>query len=258
MKYLGYIILLLVLLTGCAGEDNSGKDTTPPTRPVLIPHLGDPGDNPIYINGALVEITDENNGIDTVPTGQMIRISWEPLVDTDLSHMKIFRFSDIDTTTVEIDEIQANRTSYLDQGPLVERVWYSYFVELFDASGNSAVSDTVSYAILAKPYLISPDHGSIQNTSNLKFMWNRADDSSGFYRVLVWNQDRKLIWHTDFNLATEDDPLFLPFPIIVPGPGEDPILSGDMLTWRIDYFDWDEQYQMYMGSESEERVFIVQ
>jgi hypothetical protein len=250
--------LLLIILTGCAGEDDAGKDTTPPIQPVLIPHLGDPGDSPIYINGALTEITDENNGIDTVPEGQMIRIAWEPLVDTDLSHMKIYRFSDIDIEPVEVDEIQANRNSYLDQGPLVERVWYSYYVELFDASGNSAVSDTVSYAILAKPYLVGPDNGTTQNIANLEFQWNRADDSSGFYRILVWNENRKLIWHTDFNLANEIDPLTLPFPIISSEDEEDRIHPGDVLRWRIDYFDWDVQHQMYMGSESVERVFIVQ
>lgn len=255
MKYLGYIILLLVLLSGCAGEDDTGKDTTPPTRPIMIPHLGDTGDNPITIDGALVEITDDNNGIDAVPDGQMMRIAWKPLVDTDLSHMKIYRFSDIAAEPVEIDEIPANRISYLDQGPLVERTWYSYFVELFDVSGNSTVSDTVSYAILAKPYLINPADGSYQNISNLKFMWNRADDSSGFYRILVWNEDRELIWHTDFNLADELDPLSVPFPII---SSDDPILPGDVLRWRIDYFDWDEHHQMHMGSESPERVFIVQ
>ncbi|MCB5261470.1 MAG: hypothetical protein LHW64_02875 [Candidatus Cloacimonetes bacterium] len=257
MKYLGYIVLLLVLLTGCAGEDDAGKDTTPPTQPVLIPHLGDSGDEPIYIEDALVEITDENNGIDTVSEGQMIRIAWEPLIDTDLSHMKIYRFSDIALEPVEIDEIQANRISYLDQGPLVERIWYSYFVELFDASGNSAVSDTVTYAILTKPYLMSPANGSVQDISELEFIWNRADGSSGFYRILVWNEDRELIWHTDYNLGIEDgETLSLPFPII--SSEEDPIMPGDVLRWRIDYFDWDEQHQMYMGSESQERVFIVQ
>ncbi|MCB5252686.1 MAG: hypothetical protein RBR69_03785 [Candidatus Cloacimonadaceae bacterium] len=254
MKYLGYILLLLLLLSGCAGEDDTGKDTTPPAQPILIPHLGDTGDEPIFIDGAWVELTDENNGIDAVPEGQMMRIAWEPLVDTDLSHMKIYRFSDIDLEPVEIDEIQANQNSYLDRGPLVERTWYSYFVELFDAAGNSSVSDTVSYAILAKPYLISPDNGSFQDISELKFWWNRADDSSGFYRILVWDEDRNLIWHTDFNLATEDDPLSLPFPIIT---SEDPIVPGDALRWRIDYFDWDEEHQMHMGSESPERVFIV-
>jgi hypothetical protein len=256
MRYLGYIVLALVLLSSCAGEDDPNVDTTPPSQPVLIPHLGDPGDDPIYIDDVWVELTDDNNGIDTVSEGQMMRIMWEPLIDNDLSHIKIYRFSDIEADSVEIDEIQANQNSYLDQGPLVERIWYSYFVELFDSSGNSTVSDTVSYALLAKPYLISPANGEFVDITELDFVWNRADDRTGFYRVLVWNEEHRLLWSGELDLANEEDPLSLPFPIII--DEEDPIQPGDALRWRVDYFDWDEQHQMYMGSESPERIFIVQ
>lgn len=256
MKYIGYLIMVLILLSSCAGEDESNQDTTPPTQPVLIPHLGDTGDGSIEIDGVSVELSDDNNGIDTVPNGHMMRLMWEPLIDTDLSHMKIYRFSDVEADSVEIDEIQANQNSYLDQGPLVERIWYSYYVELFDSSGNSAISDTVSYALLAKPYLLSPNDGDFVDINDLDFVWNSADDRSGFYRVLVWNEDNKLLWSGDLDLALEDDPLSLPFPILV--DEEDPIESGDVLRWRVDYFDWDEQHQMYMGSESPERIFYVQ
>ncbi len=255
MKYYFFLILGIILISGfaCSGEDDPEKDTTPPTTPVMIAHLGDTGDASIIIDDVQVELNDENNGIDAVPDGQWIRLTWKPFIDTDLSHLKIYRFSDIDTTAVEIAQIPANEISYLDQDHLVERTWYSYFIELFDASGNSAVSDTVSYAILAKSYLLYPPNGETVSTSGLEFQWNTADDRTGVYRVLVWDENNELLWHNDLALATEDNPLKMPFPIINP-----PVPSGSTLRWRVDYFDWDEEHQLYIGSESAERIFHVQ
>lgn len=239
------ILTFLLLIGACAGEDDQGKDKVPPVRPTMISHLGDTGDPPVTLN-------DDNNGIDAVPEGQWIRLQWSPFVDNDLSHVHIYRFSDLDPTSVLIANIQANSDFYLDQGPLVERTWYSYYIELFDASGNSSVSDTVSYAILAKSQLASPGNGDYVSTAGLNFSWYRADDRTGFYRVLLFDEENRLIWHDDFHLATEDDPLSLPLPNMTP-----PITSGSTLRWRVDYFDWDEDFQMYMGSESEERIIHI-
>jgi len=253
MRYILHLALILLLLGACSGEDDAFKDKTPPSKPVLIPHLGDTGDAPIMIDeNVMMEITDDNNGLDAVPDGHKLRLMWEPFIDTDLSHLKIFRFSDVDTTVVEIANIQPNTTQYTDNGPLVEREWYSYFVKLFDTSGNSAVSDTVTYSLLAKASLIAPVDGAFVSTDNLRFYWNRADDRVGFYRVLLWNESNELLWHGDKYLATEDDPLWLQLPILTP-----PIPVGRTLRWRVDYFDWSEEHQMYMGSESEERIFTT-
>jgi len=254
MKYLIYLLLGLSLLgfVACSGEDNEGNDTTPPATPVLIHHRGDVGDAPVLIGETMVALTDENNGIDTVPEGQWIKLSWDPFIDNDLSHLKVYRFSDIDAEAQEIANIPANAISYLDQGPLVERIWYSYYIELFDASGNSAVSDTVSYAVLAKTNLLSPANGATVSTSGLRFEWEIADDRTGFYRVLVWRENNELIWNNDLDFATEENPLWMPFPVLSP-----PEPSGSTLRWRVDYFDWDEDHQMYKGSESNERIFHI-
>jgi len=253
MKYIFWFAIVLLLISACSGEDDPFKDTTPPSKPLLIPHLGDAGDPPIQLeDGSYMEITDDNNGIDTVPDGHKLRLLWKPFIDNDLSHLKIFRYSDIHPDVIEIASIQPNTTHYTDEGPLIERVWYSYFVELFDTSGNSTVSDTVSYALLAKSNLISPVHGAYVSTNNLRFYWNRADDRTGFYRVLLWNENNELIWSDDLNLANEDDPLWLALPNMYP-----PIPAGSTLRWRVDYFDWSEQHQMNMGSESEERLFTT-
>jgi hypothetical protein len=253
MRHIIYILLAVILLSSCSGEDNPNKDTTAPTQPVLIPHMGDTGDSPIQLDeDSWLYLNEENNGLDTVPDGHMMVVRWEPFIDTDLSHIKVYRFSDYESEPVEIDQVQANQQSYLDQGPLIERVWYSYFIELFDTSGNSTVSDTVSYALLAKTNLVAPDDGAFISTEDFHFYWNRADDRTGFYRVLLWDENNDLLWNGDFHLATEDDPLHLPLPNLNP-----PLQIGSTLRWRVDYFDWDEEHQMFMGSESEERIFTI-
>ncbi|MCB5256338.1 MAG: hypothetical protein LHW63_02380, partial [Candidatus Cloacimonetes bacterium] len=73
-----------------------------------------------------------------------------------------------------------------------------------------------------------------------------------FYRVLLWDENNDLLWFDDFNLATEDPPLSLKLPQLSPAPQ-----PGSVMRWRVDYFVWDGDKQMYMGSESLERVFTV-
>ncbi|MDZ4183028.1 MAG: hypothetical protein U1B83_09140, partial [Candidatus Cloacimonadaceae bacterium] len=87
MKYALYLVLLLTMigLLSCAGEDDPDKDKIPPYPPTLIPHLGDTGDPPVFYEGQWIVLNDENNGIDTVPDGNWIRIPWIPFIDTDLS-----------------------------------------------------------------------------------------------------------------------------------------------------------------------------
>lgn len=245
------LILALVILGGCSGKDDPDVDKIPPVAPVMIPHLGDTGDDPVIYNGIEIVLNDENNGIDTVPEGNMMRIPWEPFQDTDLSHLKVFRFSDIEPEPIAIDSVRADRHHYLDQGPLVERVFYSYYIELFDSSGNSAVSDTVSYALLPKSSLISPPNNHYGSTEGLRFTFRRADDRAGRYRVLLFGEDSQLIWHTDIeNIG--DIEMSVAFPHQAYN-----IPAGTRLRWRVDYFDWDDANQIFMGSESNEWNYTV-
>ncbi|MEF3693771.1 MAG: hypothetical protein V3576_00305 [Candidatus Cloacimonadota bacterium] len=253
MQKLTIIALILVLLMlglfACSGEDEPDKDTIPPVAPVMIPHLGDVGDN---FSGANA-LTEENNGIDTVPDGNWIRVMWEPFVDTDLSHIKIYRFDELDPQPALIDSIMANRSSYLDsKQQLQERLVYSYFIDLVDTSGNSARSDTVSYGLLAKSLLIAPENNATVIPGQITFSFNRSGFISSC-RVLVMDENYDYVWHQDLNISNEEDPIEMVFPVNLANQ-----FRGRSLRWRVDTLDWSEELQGFMGSESLERIMHIQ
>lgn len=248
------IVLLLVfaLLISCSGTDKPDVDTTPPYPPTMIPHLGDVGDPPTNYYGQPTVLTDENNGIDAVPDGNWIRIAWRPFIDQDLNLIRIWRFDDANPTPVQIDSIAPNRDQYLDsRQQLPERVWYSYFIDIVDFAGNTARSDTVSYALLAKPILVDPPNGATISAMGARVYWN----SSGFasiYRLVLFDSNHDYIWHQDLPTAMEEE-LFIDIPVNLLTQ-----YSGQGIYWRIDSFDWDENRQQFMGAESLERIFYVQ
>ncbi len=247
------LLAVLILLSACAGSDQDEEDETPPVPPVLVPHLGDTGDPPVVYEGQTIYLNDENNGIDTVPDGNWIRVSWNPFKDTDLSHVKIWRFSNFDPEPALIDSISATEDYYLDtDSQLTERVWYSYFVDLVDLAGNVSVSDTTSYALLSKSILLSPENGETISPLNAQFSWNRSG-SAGKFRLLLLDESYNYVWHQDLYVALEVDPLTISMPTNLASQ-----YSGRTLRWRVDSFDWDQEMQAYLGSESYERVVHIQ
>ncbi len=247
------LIIAALITMGCAGKDKNPVDKTPPIPPVLIPHLKDTGDPPVIYNGQLIIINDENNGIDTVPDGDWIRIMWQAFVDTDLSIIRVYRFDEMNADPVLIDSIPASRISYVDnRAALRYRVKYSYFIDLVDLAGNSSRSDTVSYAILPKPILVSPDNFAQVSPTNVVFQWNQTG-ATGFYRALVLDNNREYVWHGDFYQSTEQDPLEIRFPVNLATE-----YSGQSLYWRIDSFEYDFETDMFIGGESIERVLFIQ
>jgi hypothetical protein len=255
MKHLDILALLLaiLLLISCAGTEENEKDKIPPYPPSLVPHLGDTGDPPAQYNGHTVILNEDNNGIDTVPDGDWIRLLWDPFIDTDLSHIKIYRYDQFNTNPVMIDSISANATQYLDsQTQLTPGVWYSYYIDLVDFSGNYATSDTVSYSILSKCVLLSPDNNALISPISATFQWNRSGFAST-YRLLLFDEDYNYVWHQDLVVANEEDPLSITIPVNLASQ-----YSGQSLRWRVDSLEWNEDMQMYQGSESLERIVWVQ
>jgi len=246
------ILVLTVLLISCSGTDKPEEDTTPPFPPTMIPHLGDVGDPPTNYYGQSAIITDDNNGIDAVADGNWIRIAWRPFIDEDLNLVRIWRFDEFNTTPVQIDSIAPTNDYYLDsRDQLPERIWYSYFIDIVDFAGNTARSDTVSYALLAKPVLLDPPNGATISPVGARVYWN----SSGFasiYRLVLFDSNHNYLWHQDLPTAMEEQ-LFMDIPVnLLSGH------SGEGIYWRIDSFDWDEERQQYLGAESLERIFYIQ
>ncbi len=247
------LIIIGVLLCSCSGEERDSKDTTPPVSPVLVPHLGDTGDYPVVYNGFTVTLNEENNGIDAVPDGDWIRVLWQPFVDVDLSHVKVYRFDQFNNNPVLIDSVSASSRQYIDsRNSLNVETVYSYFIDLVDFSGNSTRSDTVSYAILSKPIIISPDHNQTLAPSGIQFKWSASGFASK-YRVLVFDETYKYLWHQDYDVAYEEDVMTVPFPVNLAQEQ-----SGKSIIWRVDSFEMNIELDGFMGAESNERVLHIQ
>lgn len=256
-----YLIILTVVLIACSGTDKIMVDKVPPLKPILRPHLGDLGDPPIVYNDGALEITDENNGIDAYPDGNFIRLNWDHLLDTDLDFVKIFRFDELNPIPNHIATIRAYTIgdyvdNFIDTSPdLSTHLKYSYYIEVFDNAGNSTVSDTVSYELLDKPILREPLPNAVTNPNNITFKWSPSGFASK-YRLLLFKVDddnNQYLWHRDLDVSFEGDSLELT------GPANLAQLNpGNVIVWRVDSFEWDEELQFYKGAESREQTLYLQ
>ncbi len=267
-RYLMYIITVLLVALGCAGQDEQNKDKIPPTKPVLHHHIGDLGDvesiTQLPIEGVDGnDINDFNNGIDALhgPNND-IRLQWDHLVDNDLDFVNIYRYSFYDevelinTITPSVDEfIDRNLTTYRK---------YSYYLEVFDVAGNSTMSDTVSYKLYNKAQLVSPvNETTSNNLSELSFRWNEAgvSETVDFYRVVLYRDvsndnysEYEIVWSYDEAVTDQEN-----FEINYSALGGDLSIPNGTYYWRVDAFTYNSETNAYFGSESVEyRLYIYQ
>jgi hypothetical protein len=247
----GILIVSLILL-GCSGKDKITTDKTPPLPPDLIQHLGDTGDLPVHYPNPEDNLTldENNNGIDAVPDGNWIRVSWEHLLDSDLDYLRVYRFDAFDPLPALIDSISATSEYYVDSSSqLNTNILYSYFIEAVDNAGNSTRSDTVSYSLLSKQRLISS--GWDNTYQAYRFDWQKSGSVASF-RLLIMDANGGYLWHRDIQVTTEGDFFFTLFPNSLI---DTPEFANQELRWRVDAFDLDFELGIYVGSESEERTF---
>lgn len=280
MKYLTLFSLLIVLvIAGCAADSPSETDTTPPSQPHMIPHLGDTGDmvsNTVvnYYNTNDPEL--ENNGIDAVADNNWIQLQWNVLLDDDVDYISIHRFNLGDYQAylqylannneeyefaTKIDSIASpTQTRYVDHfsdlaGSTVSQMWF-YYIKAVDVAGNWTNSDTVCYKLTVKPIPIQPaSYAIMDNLQDVTFQWNL--DSSGTitgYRLLLFDQYHNLLWNYT--------PLDLEDPIKA---YDGPAYNEETYIWRIDAFGtgpeyvtiFNTTYEVHSGAESYESEFTV-
>lgn len=257
------VAVSIIVLFACSGKDLLTVDKIPPIRPILVPHRGDLGDSLVVVNGYLVNlIDDDNNGIDAVPDGNWIRVSWEHFLDTDLDYVKIYRFDEFNLIPSLIDSISSGNEYYVDsRNQLSTHTRYSYFIEVVDNSGNTSVSDTVSYTLLSKQIPIEPENESEMNPNDIVFRWQKSGEI-GKFRIVVFDENHYYMWHDDIQVAFEGDY----FDYVVDNPiNLDAILlktllnsyTGELIYWRIDAFTWDSELEFFIGSESYEQTLYL-
>ena len=266
MKNIIFILIITTAFLGCVGKESLGIDKLPPKKPNMIQHLGDSGDtiNEVTNVNFYNNTEFEENGIDAVPDGNKIKIEWEHLLDTDLDYLKVYRFSEADyladnlefasiIDTVDYTGQDYYRDDFLGVNSITHKNWF-YFIEIFDKSGNSTLSDTVCYRLLEKPLIISPAEISEVNSLNdIFFEWTDSDAQQ--YRILLFNSNREILWQYEL-LAHEETQIAY--------SGSD-WGSGDYI-FRIDAFGHlissspinGKTYSIIAGAESEERVIIVE
>lgn len=250
------IALVFSLIIGCTGDETTGVDTRVPEPPVMIPHLGDTGDS-IYVNGEL--LNDSNNGIDTVPDNDWIRIQWRRINEPNLDYMKIYRFSDFQPDSVLVDSLsrsQIQMSEYVDRtlhrANPVGQMW-SYYTQLYLTNGNYSLSDTVSYKLTQKPFLMSPANNVQLRPDEIEFQWERTDDAI-HYRVLVLDSEREYIWHEDYYIIEDSD-----YTLEYSGPDLSYLINHEYkdsrIIWRVDSFGSidNEEGISISGAESRER-----
>lgn len=269
LKIIGILLIMGIMLIACAGNDDAEKDKIPPTKPILIPHLGDTGDGQISYGNDTFVVDDTNNGIDAESGERGFRITWEPLIyDNDLEKIIINRyindeFEDIEDV-VMVDSITADRNYYVDNSIISDLLYenkYSYFIDVYDRAGNSTRSDTVHYRLTDKPYLITPQNGQALTTStNLLLDWNYTGNYD-FYRVLLFNENDVLIWVRDLYADVNEDPTLDTSSVRYNGGS----LATGNYYWRVDVFKFDFELDayynvakdFYYGSESEISEFSI-
>jgi len=272
MKATFFMLIIFLILLGCTGEESLGVDTQAPNKPQLVPHFGDTGDGGdssipgVNFYNNTYDINFENNGIDAVMAGNWIKTQWFYLEDSDIDFLKIFRFTSQEyynaIDTLNFAQIIAT-VDYEDQIYYVDNTSttnknYFYFIEAFDNAGNSTLSDTVGYYLIDKPILTSPsDNSSTNNIYSIAFEWQQNDDEAIQHRLLIFDENRELIWQNT-PLDRQD------FSVQYQGP---PIEPGTVLIWRVDAFGIPyttpspiegNNYTILHGSESVERYLFVE
>jgi len=230
------VLQLIFMLVGCASEEIA-VDIDPPVVVEITPRSND---------DAILE-----TGIDAVPDGDYIYISWLPSLANDLAGYRIYRMEDVvDADRTMIEEVEANATEYEDRDSVLapdqatgHSSGFKYWVTAFDESGNeSSLSEEAYYKLLLKPDLIGYEVG----TDSLLLNWS-YDLTSGadvyFVIRLFEGAESVPFWTKAYNL-------FSPLQVAYPGT-----LNPGQYVYKVDVVGVTPE-EMPSGSEASHQFSI--
>jgi hypothetical protein len=186
----------------------------------------------------------QETGIDAVPEGDFILLQWYGNTEEDLDGYLIYRsdslggdFNKIKTKLLSDISPALADTEYLDKDVEIGTRYY-YYLKALDHAGNlSDPSDTISYRLVPKPLLISPDENeSVSRTPLFQWKFTSSFDYvvaqyvirvvNSLTGVTVWIKD---ITRQNYSGVVEEirynqDGTAL----------EDTLITGNFYKWRID------------------------
>jgi len=197
------ILLLFMFLLGC-GKESTISDQEPPPVPQFVPRSADT---------ALVEL-----GIDAVPDGDYISVSWSASDAPDVGGYRLYRRAEDSSEAVPRDLVAdldlgilglASAYSYTDNSQILftdSSGGFFYWITAYDESGNeSGYSEEAYFCLMPKPDLQAP----VVLGDTLKLSWNYTGQpfDVDYYVVRLFKLESSLyapFWLLKYNLYNLD------------------------------------------------------
>lgn len=172
-RLLTLALLCCLLLAGC-GREEIAADVEPPPQVQFT------------LRSAETDLAEQ--GIDAVPDGHYIYLSWLPSPAGDLAGYRLYRQAEDSLEQELIDELEPSATEYEDRdsvlapssGTGLSQGFY-YWITAFDQSGNeSPLSEEAYYKLIPKADLSEP----LIQESSLVLSWSYSQMQSASYFVV--------------------------------------------------------------------------
>ena len=181
----------IIVIYSC--NDNTGADSQVPPKVQMVMRSPDT---------AAVE-----QGIDAVPESNGIQVQWHKLYHPALAYYYLYRKADDELYFQRIKVIDPERitqggdTTYVDNDTTLSIFkWYQYFVTAANKEGDEGLaSDTVTYMLVEKAILISPDQVVV--SGDYVFRWSFIGTKPQYF-ILRIEEDfsQKLLFSNIFEI----------------------------------------------------------
>ncbi|RME00371.1 MAG: hypothetical protein D6814_03635 [Calditrichaeota bacterium] len=187
-------------------------------------------------------------GIDAVESGDYIQLDWQTSGTQKPENFRIYRREGKSEDFVQIAQVSGNKTTFLDSsGIKIGTRYYYYLTAVNDDDVESEASDTLSYLLVEKAFLLS---NTLQPVP--VFTWQVRTNPEVYVLKLIEADTERKIWVTKVRSAysqTEQVKYNIDGTALL-----DSLQTGVAYKWRIDIVGPAEN----SGSESSWKKFMLQ